>query len=266
MLTKRIIPCLDIKDGRTVKGTNFVNLRDAGDPVELGAIYARQGADELVFLDITATVDERKTLIELVRRVAHAVNIPFTVGGGISSVADVSALLNAGADKVSINSSAVRNPALIDQLALEFGSQCIVVAIDTRWIPASDDTASNEMSSPRQHIVHTHGGRKPTHLRTLEWAKEVENRGAGEILLTSMDTDGTKAGFALELTAAVSGAAHIPVIASGGAGTMDHFVDVFTTGKADAGLAASIFHFKEIDIPELKQYLAQQGIPMRLTN
>ena len=252
MLTKRIIPCLDIKDGRTVKGTNFVNLRDAGDPVELGAIYARQGADELVFLDITATVDERKTLIELVRKVAQAVNIPFTVGGGISSIADVSALLNAGADKVSINSSAVRNPSLIDELALEFGSQCIIVAIDTR-----------QMS---EHIVHTHGGRKPTSLRTLEWAKEVENRGAGEILLTSMDTDGTKAGFALELTAAVSGAANIPVIASGGAGTMDHFVDVFTTGKADAGLAASIFHFKEIDIPDLKNYLAGKGISMRLTN
>ncbi len=252
MLTKRIIPCLDIKDGRTVKGTNFVNLRDAGDPVELGAIYARQGADELVFLDITATVDERKTLIELVRKVAHAVNIPFTVGGGISSIADVSALLNAGADKVSINSSAVRNPALIDQLALEFGSQCIVVAIDTRKM--------------NEDIVHTHGGRKPTELRTLEWAKEVENRGAGEILLTSMDTDGTKAGFALELTAAVSGAANIPVIASGGAGTMDHFVDVFTTGRADAGLAASIFHFKEIDIPDLKHYLARKGISMRLTD
>ena len=252
MLTKRIIPCLDIKDGRTVKGTNFVNLRDAGDPVELGAIYARQGADELVFLDITATVDKRKTLIELVRKVAQAVNIPFTVGGGISSIADVSALLNAGADKVSINSSAVRNPNLIDELSLEFGSQCIIVAIDTR-----------QMS---EHIVHTHGGRKPTSLRTLEWAKEVENRGAGEILLTSMDTDGTKAGFALELTAAVSGAANIPVIASGGAGTMDHFVDVFTTGKADAGLAASIFHFKEIDIPDLKNYLAGKGISMRLTN
>jgi imidazole glycerol-phosphate synthase subunit HisF len=253
MLTKRIIPCLDIKDGRTVKGTNFVNLRDAGDPVELGAIYAQQGADELVFLDITATVDERKTLIDLVRKVAHAVNIPFTVGGGISSVADVSALLNAGADKVSINSSAVRNPDLIDQLALEFGSQCVVVAIDTRFVEG-------------HHVVHTHGGRKPTPLRTLEWAKEVENRGAGEILLTSMDTDGTKAGFALELTAAVSGAANIPVIASGGAGTMDHFVDVFTTGKADAGLAASIFHFKEIDIPALKQYLAGKGISMRLTD
>ncbi len=253
MLTKRIIPCLDIKDGRTVKGTNFINLRDAGDPVELGAIYAREGADELVFLDITATVDERKTLIELVRNVARAVNIPFTVGGGISSIADVSALLNAGADKVSINSSAVRNPDLINELALEFGSQCIVVAIDTRFVNS-------------EHIVHTHGGRNPTELRTLVWAKEVENRGAGEILLTSMDTDGTKAGFALELTALISGAANIPVIASGGAGSMDDFVDVFTTGKADAGLAASIFHFKEIEIQALKHYLAAHHIPMRMTN
>nr|WP_293838335.1 imidazole glycerol phosphate synthase subunit HisF [uncultured Arsenicibacter sp.] len=278
MLTKRIIPCLDIKDGRTVKGTNFVNLRDAGDPVELGAIYAQQGADELVFLDITATVDERKTLIDLVRKVAHAVNIPFTVGGGISSVADVSALLNAGADKVSINSSAVRNPDLINELALEFGSQCIVVAIDTRYIrvelgaegleqseTALSATPSALSSELFDHIVHTHGGRKPTALRTIAWAKEVENRGAGEILLTSMDTDGTKAGFALDLTARISAAANIPVIASGGAGSMDHFVDVFTTGKADAGLAASIFHFKEIDIPELKGYLDRQGIPMRLT-
>lgn len=252
MLTKRIIPCLDIKDGRTVKGTNFVDLRDAGDPVELGSIYAAQGADELVFLDITATVDERKTLLDLVRRVAHAVNIPFTVGGGISSVADVSALLNAGADKVSINSAAVRRPALIDELALEFGSQCVVVAIDTRSVGAA-------------HLVHTHGGRRSTELGTLAWAREVEQRGAGEILLTSMDTDGTKAGFALELTAAVSGGANIPVIASGGAGTMAHFTEVFTTGKADAGLAASIFHFKEIGIPELKTYLHQQGISMRLT-
>lgn len=251
MLTKRIIPCLDIKDGRTVKGTNFVNLRDAGDPVSLAAIYAEQGADELVFLDITATVDERKTLIELVRNVAHTINIPFTVGGGISSVADVSALLNAGADKISINSSAVRNPDLIDQLALEFGSQCVVVAIDTRCVDSD-------------HIVHTHGGRKPTEWRTVAWAKEVENRGAGEILLTSMDTDGTKAGFALELTAQISGVANIPVIASGGAGTMDHFVDVFTTGRADAGLAASIFHFKEIEIPALKRYLRGKGIEMRL--
>jgi cyclase len=251
MLTKRIIPCLDIKDGRTVKGTNFINLRDAGDPVALAAIYAEQGADELVFLDITATVDERKTLIELVRNVAHTINIPFTVGGGISSIADVLALLNAGADKISINSSAVRNPDLVNELALEFGSQCIVVAIDTRYV--------ND-----EHIVHTHGGRRPTELRTIAWAKEVEDRGAGELLLTSMDTDGTKAGFALDLTAQISGAANIPVIASGGAGSMEHFVDVFTTGKADAGLAASIFHFKEIDIPVLKRYLKEQGVEMRL--
>ena len=256
MLTKRIIPCLDIKDGRTVKGTNFVNLRDAGDPVELGAAYAEQGADELVFLDITATVEERKTLLDLVRRVARTVNIPFCVGGGIGSVSDVSKLLNAGADKVSINSSAVRNPDLINELALEFGSQCIVVAIDTRYI-----TLEHGM---QDHIVHTHGGRKPTELRTIAWAKEVENRGAGEILLTSMDTDGTKAGFALELTAEISDNANIPIIASGGAGTMEHFYEVFTSGKADAGLAASIFHFKEIGIPDLKHYLRDKGIPMRI--
>ncbi len=256
MLTKRIIPCLDIKDGRTVKGTNFVNLRDAGDPVELAAEYARQGADELVFLDITATVEERKTLLDLVKRVAHTINIPFCVGGGIGSINDVSKLLNAGADKVSINSSAVRNPQLINELSLEFGSQCIVVAIDTRHIETS--------SGHRQHIVHTHGGRKPTDLETLAWAKEVENRGAGEILLTSMDTDGTKAGFALELTAEISENSNIPIIASGGAGTMQHFYDVFTHGKADAGLAASIFHFKEIPIPELKQFLHQHHIPMRI--
>ena len=259
MLTKRIIPCLDIKDGRTVKGTNFVNLRDAGDPVELGAIYAEQGADELVFLDITATVENRKTLIELVRKVAHTINIPFTVGGGISSVQDVSALLNAGADKVSVNSSAVRNPALIDELALQFGSQCIVVAIDTRYLVTSGDEGE-----VFEHIVHTHGGRKPTELRTIAWAKEVENRGAGEILLTSMDTDGTKNGFAIELTATISGNASIPVIASGGAGSMEHFFEVFTAGKADAGLAASIFHFKEIDIVDLKRYLQGKGISIRL--
>lgn len=251
MLTKRIIPCLDIKDGRTVKGTNFVNLRDAGDPVELGALYAEQGADELVFLDITATVEDRKTLIELVRKVAHRVNIPFTVGGGIGSVADVSALLHAGADKVSINSAAVRTPSLIDELALHFGSQCIVVAVDTRHVDG-------------QHLVHTHGGRKPTDLGTLPWTREAQERGAGEILLTSMDTDGTKAGFALDLTAAVSGQLSIPVIASGGAGTMAHFQEVFTTGRADAGLAASIFHFREIGIPALKQYLHAQGLPIRL--
>lgn len=253
MLTKRIIPCLDIKEGRTVKGTNFVDLRDAGDPVELGALYAQQGADELVFLDITATVDDRKTLVNLVREVARHVNIPFTVGGGISSIADVSALLNAGADKVSINSSAVRRPELIDELALAFGSQCIIVAIDTRFEPAAG-----------LDFVHTHGGRRITELKTLEWAREVESRGAGEILLTSMDADGTKAGFACDLTARVSSAASIPIIASGGAGTMAHFTEVFTTGKADAGLAASIFHFKEIEILALKNYLASQGIPMRI--
>jgi cyclase len=253
MLTKRIIPCLDIKEGRTVKGTNFVDLRDAGDPVELGALYAQQGADELVFLDITATVDDRKTLVNLVREVARHVNIPFTVGGGISSISDVSALLNAGADKVSINSSAVRRPELVDELALAFGSQCIIVAIDTRFEPAAG-----------LDFVHTHGGRRITELKTLEWAREVENRGAGEILLTSMDADGTKAGFACELTAKVSSAASIPIIASGGAGTMEHFTEVFTRGKADAGLAASIFHFKEIEILALKNYLATQGIPMRI--
>ncbi|HEV7379924.1 MAG TPA: imidazole glycerol phosphate synthase subunit HisF [Dyadobacter sp.] len=255
MLTKRIIPCLDVKEGRTVKGVNFVNLRDAGDAVELGAMYAAQGADELVYLDITATVEGRSTFIDLVRRVAQTINIPFTVGGGISSIADVSALLHAGADKVSINSAAVRNPDLINELSLEFGSQCIVVAIDTRYI---------ETTGGMQHIVHTHGGRKPTDIHTLAWAKEVEERGAGEILLTSMDADGTKNGFALELTAQISGAANIPVIASGGAGNMEHFYDVFTTGKADAGLAASIFHFREIDIPDLKQYLAGKDLPVRI--
>lgn len=255
MLTKRIIPCLDVKEGRTVKGVNFVNLRDAGDAVELGAMYAAQGADELVYLDITATVEGRSTFIDLVRRVAQTINIPFTVGGGISSIADVSALLHAGADKVSINSAAVRNPDLINELSLEFGSQCIVVAIDTRYV---------ETPNGMQHIVHTHGGRKPTEIQTLAWAKEVEERGAGEILLTSMDADGTKNGFALELTAQISGAANIPVIASGGAGTMEHFYDVFTTGKADAGLAASIFHFREIDIPDLKQYLAGKNLPVRI--
>jgi cyclase len=252
MLTKRIIPCLDIKDGRTVKGTNFVNLRDAGDAVELAALYAKSGADELVFLDITATVDGRKTLLELVNKVAHTINIPFTVGGGIGSIEDVSALLNAGADKISINSSAVRNPNLINELAQEFGSQCIVVAIDTRHMEDG------------RHIVHTHGGRRPTELETISWAKEVENRGAGELLLTSMDADGTKDGFALELTSKVSRNAGIPVIASGGAGNMEHFKEVFTVGYADAGLAASIFHFKEIEIMDLKKYLKNQNIVMRL--
>ena len=250
MLTKRIIPCLDIKDGKTVKGVNFLELRDAGDPVELAKLYAAQGADELVFLDITATVEKRKTLVELVSHVAAELNIPFTVGGGISSKEDVSALLAAGADKISINSSAVKNPDLINELALEFGSQCVVVAIDTRYLDG-------------KHIVHTHGGRTPTHLETKAWAHEVVARGAGEILLTSMDHDGTKAGFANELTAELSSELPVPIIASGGAGLMPHFKDVFTEGKADAALAASIFHFKEIGIPELKQYLREQGLAVR---
>lgn len=251
MLTKRIIPCLDVKDGRTVKGVNFVELRDAGDPVALGKVYADAGADELVFLDITATVEKRKTLVELVTKVAKTVNIPFTVGGGISSVEDVKALLNSGADKISINSAAVNNPKLVDQMAREFGSQCIVVAIDTKSMDGLD-------------FVHTHGGRKPTLLNTKAWAQEVRDRGAGEILLTSMDHDGVKSGFANEITAELSTLLSIPVIASGGAGNMQHFKDVFTVGKADAALAASIFHFKEIPIPDLKQFLHGQGISMRI--
>ncbi len=251
MLTKRIIPCLDVKDGKTVKGVNFLNLRDAGDPVELGALYSQQGADELVFLDITATLEKRKTLVDLVKRVAQNINIPFTIGGGIGSIEDVSACLNAGADKVSVNSSAIRNPALIDQLSKEFGNQCIVVAIDTRFVDGSN-------------LVHSHGGTKPTAIDTIAWAKEMQERGAGELLLTSMDHDGTKAGFANELTAYISGHVSIPVIASGGAGAMEHFTDVFTAGKADAALAASIFHFKEISIPELKEYLSVNGIRMRV--
>ncbi len=250
MLTKRIIPCLDIKEGRTVKGVNFLQLRDAGDPVELAKIYSDEGADELVFLDITATVDKRKTLCELVTKIAKAINIPFTVGGGISTIEDVKVLLNAGADKISINSAAVKNPDIINQMAAEFGSQCIVVAIDTRNLDGID-------------FVHTHGGRTPTLLRTQEWAKEVSDRGAGEILLTSMDHDGTKEGFANEITAEISAMLPIPVIASGGAGNMVHFNHVFTIGKADAALAASIFHFKEIPIPNLKAYLEEEGVSIR---
>ncbi|MBC8111219.1 MAG: imidazole glycerol phosphate synthase subunit HisF [Verrucomicrobia bacterium] len=251
MLTKRIIPCLDIKDGNTVKGINFENLRNAGDPVELAARYAEQGADELVFLDITATVENRKTLVELVRNVARQLDIPFTVGGGIGTVADVAALLNAGADKVSVNSAAVREPDLIDRLALEFGSQCIVVAIDTRKTPSGNR-------------VHTHGGRNPTDLDTLTWAKEMVARGAGEILLTSMDADGTKHGFDLTITALLAGNLSVPIIASGGAGNVPDFEAVFTVGKADAALAASIFHFNEVRIPALKQYLREKNILVRL--
>jgi len=251
MLTKRIIPCLDVKDGRTVKGVNFLNLRDAGDAVELGRLYADQGADELVFLDITATVEKRKTLVELVKHVAAELNIPFTVGGGIISMEDVSAMLNAGADKISVNTAAIQNPSLVDALAKEFGSQCIVVAVDTKRYEQDDK-------------VHIHGGRTPTEIRTLDWIKEVESRGGGEILLTSMDHDGTKNGFAVELTARVSTLISIPVIASGGAGRMEHFTHIFGEGKADAALAASIFHFREIGIPELKQFLAREGVPMRI--
>jgi len=251
MLTKRIIPCLDIKDGRTVKGVNFVELRDAGDPVELAKIYAQEGADELVFLDITATNEKRKTLIELVEKVAEAINIPFTVGGGISTVEDVSVLLAAGADKVSINSAAVRNPQIVKQMADEFGSQCIVVAIDSREVNG-------------KNLVHTHGGSKPTTIETEDWVKEVVKLGAGEILLTSMDHDGTKAGFADELLNTISQLVNVPVIASGGAGNMQHFVDTFKNGKSDAALAASIFHFKEISIPELKGFLKQNQIEVRL--
>lgn len=250
MLTKRIIPCLDIKDGRTVKGVNFLALRDAGDPVELAKIYSDEGADELVFLDITATVDKRKTLTALVTKIARAIEIPFTVGGGISTIEDVKSLLNAGADKISINSAAVINPKIIDEMASEFGSQCIVVAIDTRRLEGKD-------------YVYTYGGRKPTKLQTQAWAQELCARGAGEILLTSMDHDGMKKGFANGLTAEISSTLHIPVIASGGAGTMEDFKDVFTFGKADAALAASIFHFKEISIPALKGFLKAEGISIR---
>jgi len=251
MLTKRIIPCLDVKDGRTVKGINFGNLRDAGDPVELAALYADEGADELVFLDISATLEGRKTLLEVVRQVAQKVNIPFTVGGGISSLSDVSALLGAGADKVSINSAAVIRPDLIDELAANFGSQCIMVAIDAR----NDDGIS---------CVHTHGGTKSTTLKTLQWAQEVTQRGAGEILLTSMDRDGTKTGFDVALTQQVSQNVKVPVIASGGGGQNEHFLDIFAVGCADAALAASIFHFKEIEINDLKKYLSMNNISIRL--
>lgn len=251
MLTKRIIPCLDIKNGRTVKGINFVDLRDAGDPVELAQRYAEEGADELVFLDISATEEERKTLADLVHRVAEKVNIPFTVGGGISSVEDVSRLLYNGADKVSINSSAVKNPDLINRLVAKFGSQCIVVAIDAKKIDGN-------------WKVHLVGGKVPTELELFQWAKEVEERGAGEILFTSMDHDGTKNGFANEALAKLSDELNIPIIASGGAGIESHFADTFIDGKADAALAASVFHFKEIEIWDLKRYLLDKNIAMRL--
>lgn len=250
MLKKRIIPCLDIKNGRTVKGVNFVDLVDAGDPVTLAKAYAEHGADELVFLDITATVENRKTLVKLVEKIAEAINIPFTVGGGISSVDDVAILLKAGADKISINSSAVKNPELITKIAHAFGNQCVVVAIDTKFDGTKDE-------------VHVSGGRMPTGLDTVEWAKKVAALGAGEILLTSMDADGTKNGFDLRITNAVTDAVNLPVIASGGAGTTEHFKDVFQKTKATGALAASVFHFGEIPIPELKKKLKNNEIPVR---
>lgn len=251
MLTKRIVPCLDIKDGRTVKGVNFVDLRDAGDPVVLAKQYAELGADELVFLDISATQEKRRTMHDMVLKVAEQVNIPFTVGGGISSVEDVDDLLHCGADKVSINSAAVKRPELINELSKKFGSQCVVVAIDAKQIGA-------------KWMVHLAGGTVPTEIGLFEWAKEVEERGAGEILFTSMNHDGTKGGFANEALAKLSELVNIPIIASGGAGTKQHFVDTFKLGKADAALAASVFHFGEIPILELKQELKRNGIEVRL--
>jgi len=251
MLTKRIIPCLDIKEGRTVKGTNFENLRDAGDPVELGALYAKEGADELVFLDITATNEKRKTLSQLVNRIAHKINIPFTVGGGISSVEDVQVLLQNGADKISVNTAAFKNQGLIRELANEFGSQCVVLAIDTK------------QEEDGEWYVYLNGGRVKTDTKCFDWASSAVEAGAGEILLTSMNHDGTKKGFALDVTRKLSVNLPVPVIASGGGGVPNHFADVFNDAKADAALAASIFHFKEIRIPELKRYLQSQSIPVR---
>jgi len=250
MLAKRIIPCLDIKDGRTVKGVNFVDLKDVGDPVELAKAYAEQGADELVFLDITATHEKRKTLLNMVGKVAQVLNIPFTVGGGISSCKDVAEVLKAGADKIAINSSAVRNPELITQLANRFGSQCVVLAVDAR-------------ETEKGWEVYLNGGRIPTGIMLFDWLKEAERRGAGEILFTSMNHDGTKNGFANEALSKISRMLNIPVIASGGAGNMKDFADTFTDGKADAALAASVFHYKEIGIPELKTYLKEEAIPVR---
>ncbi|MGG1518794.1 imidazole glycerol phosphate synthase subunit HisF [Paenibacillus oryzisoli] len=252
MLAKRIIPCLDVKDGRVVKGVNFVNLRDAGDPVELAAIYDKEGADELVFLDISASVEGRATMVEVVRQTAGEITIPFTVGGGISSVDDMKRLLRAGADKIGINTAAVRNPQLVSDGARKFGSQCVVVAIDAKY-----------NAEWGEWEVFTHGGRNATGIRTLEWAKRMESLGAGEILLTSMDADGTKDGFDLKLTRAVSELLTIPVIASGGAGKAEHFYDVFTEGKADAGLAATIFHYKELTIQGVKDSLKGKGVEIR---
>jgi cyclase len=252
MLAKRIIPCLDVKDGRVVKGVNFVNLRDAGDPVELAAIYDQEGADELVFLDISASFEGRATMVEVVRKTAGEITIPFTVGGGIASVDDMKRLLRAGADKIGINTAAVTNPQLVSDGARRFGSQCIVVAVDAKY---------NEQWGEWE--VFTHGGRKAAGIKALAWTKRMEELGAGEILLTSMDADGTKDGFDLKLTKAVSNTISIPVIASGGAGRIDHFYDVFTEGKADAGLAATIFHYRELTIHEVKDNLRAKGVEIR---
>jgi cyclase len=252
MLAKRIIPCLDIKNGRTVKGINFENIRDAGDPVELAVFYSAQGADELVFLDITATVEKRKTLVELVKKIAANINIPFTVGGGISSVENAFELLQNGADKISVNTAVFKNPGLIDAMAKEFGSQCVVLAIDTK------------KESDGNWYVYLNGGRLKTDTLAYDWAKKGIELGAGEILLTSMNNDGTKDGFAEDITSAFSKTFPVPIIASGGAGTMEHFADVFINANADAALAASVFHFGEIKIPELKRYLLQENINIRI--
>jgi cyclase len=249
MLKRRIIPCLDIQDGRTVKGINFVDIQDAGDPIELAKNYVAQGADELVFLDITATIENRATLVELVREIGKVINIPFTVGGGINSLDDAARLINAGADKISINSSAVKNPGLIKEIVDKFGSQCVVVAIDTKFID-------------KEWVVFVHGGRTITSLKTLDWVKQVEAMGAGEILLTSMNNDGTKNGFAIDITNQVNESIGIPVIASGGAGSKKHFLDLFKT-NISGGLAASVFHYDEIPIPDLKKYLTAQNISIR---
>lgn len=250
MLKKRIIPCLDIKDGRTVKGVNFIDIRDAGDPVELAKRYVYEGADELVFLDITATIERRKTLSALVERIAKEINIPFTVGGGIGTLEDAKFIIRSGADKVSVNSSAVENPGLVSEIAGEFGSQCVVVAIDTKYVN-------------KEWMVFVNGGKVPTSLRAISWAKTVVEKGAGEILLTSMNNDGTKNGFALDITQAIAETVNVPVIASGGAGKMEHFSELFYKTKASAALAASIFHFNEIPIPLLKTFLINQNIPIR---
>ena len=252
MFTKRIIPCLDCKDGRVVKGTNFVNLREGGDPVEVATLYDKSGADELVFLDITASSDGRNTTVDLVRKVAEKLFIPFTVGGGIRSVEDFKVLLREGADKISINSAAIMNPTLISEAADKFGSQCVVVAIDAK------------RQADGHWSIYKNGGRVDMHMDAVEWAMKAEKLGAGEILLTSMDCDGTKAGYDIELTRAIADSVSIPVIASGGAGTMEDFYDAFTKGKADAALAASLFHYKELEIGDLKKYLSDKGIPMRM--